>query len=85
LTLSIAVEIGWFIKEIPGIKSMFQKVLLCIPRRIFVLRKNIKRTLIKDANDFAMSFREANVATVTGDAFGNPDCIRFLMLQAKKS
>jgi hypothetical protein len=23
--------------------------------------------------------------TVTGDAFGNPDCIRFLMLQAKKS
>jgi aspartate aminotransferase len=25
------------------------------------------------------TFREANVATVTGDAFGNPDCIRFLM------
>jgi aspartate aminotransferase len=23
------------------------------------------------------TFREANVATVTGDAFGNPDCIRF--------
>jgi aspartate aminotransferase len=41
------------LKEIPGIKSMFQKVLLC-PRRIFVLRKNIKRNFNKDANDFAM-------------------------------
>jgi aspartate aminotransferase len=42
------------LKEIPGIKSMFQKVLLCIPRRIFVLRKTLRGTLIKDANDFAM-------------------------------
>jgi aspartate/methionine/tyrosine aminotransferase len=26
---------------------------------------------------FNVSLAEANVATVTGDAFGNPDCIRF--------
>jgi aspartate aminotransferase len=26
---------------------------------------------------------EANVATVTGDAFGNPNCIRFLMQLVK--
>ena len=35
-------------------------------------------TEIKDANDFSMYLlAEANVATVTGDAFGNPNCIRF--------
>jgi aspartate aminotransferase len=27
--------------------------------------------------DLSMFLAEANVATVTGDAFGNPDCIRF--------
>ena len=38
----------------------------------------VKGTLIKDANDFSMYLlAEACVATVTGDAFGNPDCIRF--------
>ena len=32
---------------------------------------------IKNADDFSMFLLEyANVATVTGDAFGNPDCIR---------
>jgi hypothetical protein len=37
-----------------------------------------KGTEIKDANDFSMYLlAEANVATVTGDAFGNPNCIRF--------
>ncbi|MEZ4786498.1 MAG: pyridoxal phosphate-dependent aminotransferase [Flavobacterium haoranii] len=39
--------------------------------------KTIKGQVIKDANDFAMFLlAEANVATVTGDAFGNPNCIR---------
>jgi aspartate aminotransferase len=66
------------LKEIPGIKSMFQKVLLCISRRIFVLRKTLRGTLIKTLMTLLCIFREANVATVTGDAFGNPDCIRFL-------
>ena len=33
--------------------------------------------MIKDATDFSlMILEEANVATVSGDAFGAPNCIR---------
>lgn len=40
--------------------------------------KTIKGHHIKDATDFSMFLlEEALVATVTGDAFGNPGCIRF--------
>jgi aspartate aminotransferase len=40
--------------------------------------KTLKGHQIKDATDFSMFLlEEALVATVTGDAFGNPDCIRF--------
>ncbi len=39
--------------------------------------KNIKGHAIKNASDFSMMLLdEANVATVTGDAFGAPSCIR---------
>jgi len=39
--------------------------------------KTLNGNMIKDASDFAMYLLEhANVATVTGAAFGNPDCIR---------
>jgi aspartate aminotransferase len=39
--------------------------------------KTIKGTKIDNATDFSMFLlAEANVATVTGEAFGNPDCIR---------
>lgn len=39
--------------------------------------KTIKGHPIKNATDFSMLLlEEANVATVTGIAFGNPDCIR---------
>jgi len=39
--------------------------------------KTLKGTLVKNASDFAMFLLEqANVATVTGEAFGAPDCIR---------
>ncbi len=39
--------------------------------------KTLNGIKIKDASDFAMYLLEyANVATVTGAAFGNPDCIR---------
>ena len=39
--------------------------------------KTIKGKEIKSASDFAMLLlEEANVATVTGDAFGSPNCIR---------
>ena len=39
--------------------------------------KTIKGTEIKNASDFSMLLlEEANVATVTGEAFGAPNCIR---------
>ncbi|MEN8788897.1 MAG: pyridoxal phosphate-dependent aminotransferase [Flavobacteriaceae bacterium] len=39
--------------------------------------KTLNGNMINDASDFAMYLLEhANVATVTGAAFGNPDCIR---------
>ncbi|NER09309.1 aspartate aminotransferase [Muriicola jejuensis] len=39
--------------------------------------KELKGNKINNASDFAMYLLEhANVATVTGEAFGNPDCIR---------
>ena len=39
--------------------------------------KTIKGRKIANASDFSMFLlEEANVATVTGDAFGAPDCIR---------
>jgi aspartate aminotransferase len=39
--------------------------------------KTIKGQKIKNASDFSMLLLEkANVATVTGEAFGAPECIR---------
>lgn len=39
--------------------------------------KSIKNRIINNANDFSMLLlEEANVATVTGEAFGAPNCIR---------
>ena len=39
--------------------------------------KTIKGKKIENASDFSLLLlEEANVATVTGEAFGNPNCIR---------
>jgi aspartate aminotransferase len=39
--------------------------------------RTIKGTTINNTSDMAMFLlEEAHVATVTGEAFGNPDCIR---------
>ena len=39
--------------------------------------KSLNGTIINNASDFALYLLEqANVATVTGEAFGNPNCIR---------
>ena len=39
--------------------------------------KNLNGTTIQNATDFSLYLLEkALVATVTGDAFGNPNCIR---------
>ena len=43
----------------------------------FYFGKNLRGKTIKNASDFAIYLLEqAHVATVTGDAFGNSDCIR---------
>ena len=47
--------------------------------------KTFKGNLINNASDFAMYLLEhANVATVTGDAFGNPNCIRISYAASEK-
>jgi aspartate aminotransferase len=67
------------LKEIPGIKiNVPEGAFYVFPDVSSFFGKTLRGTLIKDANDFSMYILgEANVATVTGDAFGNPDCIRF--------
>ncbi|WP_430928512.1 pyridoxal phosphate-dependent aminotransferase [Polaribacter marinivivus] len=47
--------------------------------------KTIKGTKIKNASDFSLFILEnANVATVTGDAFGSPNCIRISYAASEK-
>lgn len=67
------------IKEIPGLKiNVPEGAFYVFPDVSHYFGKTLRGTHIKDANDFSMYLlAEANVATVTGDAFGNPDCIRF--------
>jgi aspartate aminotransferase len=67
------------LQDIPGIKiNVPEGAFYVFPDISSFFGKTLKGTFIKDANDFSMFLLgEANVATVTGDAFGNPDCIRF--------
>ena len=67
------------IQEIPGLKiNSPEGAFYVFPDVSYYFGKTLKGTEIKDANDFAMYLlSEANVATVTGEAFGNPNCIRF--------
>jgi aspartate aminotransferase len=67
------------IKEIPGMKiNVPEGAFYVFPDVSSFFGKTLRGTEIKDANDFSMYLlAEANVATVTGDAFGNPNCIRF--------
>lgn len=47
--------------------------------------KTLNGTVINNASDFAMHLLEnANVATVTGEAFGNPNCIRISYAASEK-
>lgn len=66
------------LSEIPGFKlTMPEGAFYFFPDVSDYFGKTLRGKEIKDANDFAMYLLgEANVATVTGDAFGNPNCIR---------
>lgn len=64
--------------DIPGFKNNVPEgAFYVFPDISYYFGKTIKGIEIKNADDFSMFLLEhANVATVTGEAFGNPDCIR---------
>lgn len=64
--------------EIPGFKTTEPEgAFYVFPDVSYFFGKTVKGHHIKDATDFSMFLlEEALVATVTGDAFGNPECIR---------
>ncbi|RZJ33649.1 MAG: pyridoxal phosphate-dependent aminotransferase [Flavobacterium sp.] len=66
------------LREIDGIKvNVPEGAFYVFPDVSEFFGKTLRGTLIRNADDFSMYLlAEAAVATVTGDAFGNPDCIR---------
>ena len=66
------------ISEIPGFKTnQPQGAFYVFPDISYYFGKKLKGTKINTASDFSLYLLEkANVATVTGVAFGNPNCIR---------
>ncbi len=66
------------INEILGFKlNIPEGAFYVFPDVSYFFGKTMNGTTIANADDFSMYLlSEANVATVTGDAFGNPNCIR---------
>ena len=66
------------LSEIPGIRlNQPAGAFYIFPDVSHYFGKTLRGKTIKDASDFALYLlEEAHVATVTGDAFGNGDCIR---------
>ncbi len=55
------------------------------PNVSYYFGKTLNGVTVNNASDFAMYLLEhANVATVTGDAFGNPNCIRISYAASKE-
>jgi len=73
-------------QEIEGIKcNLPEGAFYVFPDVSYYFGKTIKGKVIKDSSDFAMFLlEEANIATVTGDAFGAPDCIRISYAASQK-
>lgn len=65
-------------KAIPGLKiNVPEGAFYLFPDVSSFFGKTFRGKLINNADDLSMYLlSEANVATVTGDAFGNPNCIR---------
>lgn len=65
-------------QDIPGLKiNVPDGAFYLFPDVSSFFGKTLRGKRINNADDFSMYLlSEANVATVTGDAFGNPDCIR---------
>ena len=66
------------LQEIDGLKlSIPQGAFYIFPDVSYYFGKSYNGTTVADANDFCMYLlNEANVATVTGEAFGSPNCMR---------
>jgi len=66
------------LQEIDGLKlSIPQGAFYIFPDVSSYFGKSYNGTTVADANDFCMYLlNEANVATVTGEAFGSPNCMR---------
>ena len=66
------------LSAIPGVKTNEPEgAFYVFPDISFYFGKTLRGNNIKNATEFAMYLlEEANVATVTGDAFGDPNCIR---------
>ncbi|GLB50544.1 pyridoxal phosphate-dependent aminotransferase [Neptunitalea lumnitzerae] len=64
--------------EIEGFKlNVPEGAFYVFPNISHFFGKTLKGKTIENASDFSLYLlEEANVATVTGEAFGNPDCIR---------
>lgn len=65
--------------EIPGLKTNFPEGAFYIfPDITWYLGKSHNGVTIKSATDLCMYLlTDAHVALVTGEAFGDPNCIRF--------
>lgn len=66
------------LKDVPGFEcNEPEGAFYVFPNIKHYIGKTLKGQTIDDASDFSMFLLEhANVATVTGDAFGGPNCIR---------
>ena len=74
------------LSEIPGFKTNEpQGAFYVFPNITYYFGKTIKGKIINNASDFSLLLlEEANVATVTGEAFGDPNCIRISYAAADK-
>lgn len=74
------------LRDIPGFEcNEPQGAFYVFPNITAYIGKTLRGTTIHDASDFAMYLLEhANVATVTGDAFGGPNCIRISYAASKE-
>lgn len=74
------------LNNIPGFKTnMPEGAFYVFPDVSSFFGKEIDGVRINSASDFSLFLLDkANVATVTGDAFGNPDCIRISYAAAEK-
>ena len=71
LILNLLAEIPGFITNVP------QGAFYIFPNITYYFGKTLGGKTINNASDFSLYLlEEANVATVTGEAFGDPNCIR---------